>query len=112
MIEQFQKHSVMAVQLNEIVRQKNPDYHRVVVQVSQAKIAEAVQDLNACGRVIEISDDRNRTAAIARERPYARHLSGKRKVSSAQRGDSGRDAPRHSQNLTEGQGRAGRDSSP
>lgn len=65
--EQFQQHGVTTVQLNEIVRQKNPDYRRVVAQVSQAKIAEAVQDLRDRGRVIEIADNRSRAAAMARE---------------------------------------------
>jgi conjugative relaxase-like TrwC/TraI family protein len=65
--EQFQRRGVTTVQLNEIVRQKNPAYREVVSQVSQGKIAEAVKDLDARGRVIEIADDKNRAAAMAWE---------------------------------------------
>jgi ATP-dependent exoDNAse (exonuclease V) alpha subunit len=52
-------------QLNEIVRQRDPELRQTVAKLSVRQIREAVSELESRGKVIEITDERERLKAIA-----------------------------------------------
>ena len=58
------------VALDEIVRQKDPELKRVVEQLAQGQVNEAIAGLERQGRIHEVQGREERIAAIARE--YAR----------------------------------------
>jgi hypothetical protein len=53
--------------LNEIVRQRDPELKETVAKLSVRQIREAVGELESRGKVIEISDERQRLKAIAQD---------------------------------------------
>ena len=53
-------------QLDQIVRQKDPDLLRAVEHLSRGEVAEGIALLEQQGRVTEIADPQQRIAAIAR----------------------------------------------
>ena len=63
--EQLQKHGMTTAELNEIVRQRDPELKQTVAKLSVRQIREAVTELEGRGKVIEISDERERLKAIA-----------------------------------------------
>jgi conjugative relaxase-like TrwC/TraI family protein len=69
--EQMVKAGMKTAELNQIVRQKDPDLLRAVEHLSRGEVAEGIALLEQQGRVTEISDPQRRVAAIARQ--YAAH---------------------------------------
>jgi ATP-dependent exoDNAse (exonuclease V) alpha subunit len=70
--EQFQRHGMATVKLSEIVRQRDVDLKRTVERLSAREMREAIDTLEQRGRIIEITDDKERLEEIARaycERP-------------------------------------------
>jgi conjugative relaxase-like TrwC/TraI family protein len=63
--EQLQKHGMRTAKLNEIVRQRGPELKQTVAKLSVRQIREAVAELESRGKVIEITDERQRLKAIA-----------------------------------------------
>jgi ATP-dependent exoDNAse (exonuclease V) alpha subunit len=63
--EQLQKHGMTTAELNEIVRQRDPELKQTVAKLSVRQIREAVTELESQGKVIEITDDRERLKTIA-----------------------------------------------
>ncbi|MDQ3686889.1 MAG: AAA family ATPase, partial [Acidobacteriota bacterium] len=63
--EQFQRAGMETARLSEIVRQKDPHLKEVVELLAAGEVRQAVEELQAQGRVIEITDARERLAAIA-----------------------------------------------
>lgn len=63
--EQLQKHGMATVKLSEIVRQRDPELKQTVAKLSVRQIPEAVAELDARGKVIEIADERERLEAMA-----------------------------------------------
>ena len=63
--EQLQKHGMATIKLSEIVRQRDPKLKQTVAKLSVRQIPEAVAELDARGKVIEISDERERLEAMA-----------------------------------------------
>jgi len=63
--EQLQKHGLTTAQLNEIVRQRDPELKQTVAKLSVRQIREAVAELEGRGKVIEITNERERLKAIA-----------------------------------------------
>jgi conjugative relaxase-like TrwC/TraI family protein len=63
--EQLQKHGMTTAELNEIVRQRDPELKQTVAKLSVRQIREAVSELESRGKVIEITDERKRLKAIA-----------------------------------------------
>jgi conjugative relaxase-like TrwC/TraI family protein len=63
--EQLQKHGMTTAKLSEIVRQRDPKLKQTVVKLSDRQTREAVGELDARGKVIEIADERERLEAIA-----------------------------------------------
>src|ERR1043165_6284914 len=63
--EQLQKHGMTTAELNEIVRQRDPELKQTVAKLSVRNIREAVAELESRGKVIEITDERERLKAIA-----------------------------------------------
>jgi conjugative relaxase-like TrwC/TraI family protein len=64
---QLQDAGMVTVRLDEVVRQKDPELKRVVEQLAQGEVREAVQNLDRQGRVHEIPDHGERIRAIAKE---------------------------------------------
>jgi ATP-dependent exoDNAse (exonuclease V) alpha subunit len=64
---QLQDAGMKTVRLDQIVRQKDPELKRVVEQLAQGEVREAIQNLDRQGRVHEIPDHSERIAAIAKE---------------------------------------------
>jgi conjugative relaxase-like TrwC/TraI family protein len=71
---QLQDAGMKTAELEEIVRQKNPELKQVVEQLARGEVREAVQGLERQGRVHEISVREERIAAIAKE--YAKSPEG------------------------------------
>ena len=67
---QLQEAGMRMAKLDEIVRQRDPELKRVVEQLAQGQVGEAVQGLERQGRVHEVANQAERIAAIAKE--YAR----------------------------------------
>jgi conjugative relaxase-like TrwC/TraI family protein len=63
--EQFQKHGMSTVQLSEIVRQRKPELKRTVEKLSAREMREAVDSLERQGRIVEITQTKQRLKAIA-----------------------------------------------
>ena len=63
--EQFQKHGMLTVQLSEIVRQRKPELKRTVEKLSAREMREAVDSLERQGRIVEITQTKQRLKAIA-----------------------------------------------
>jgi conjugative relaxase-like TrwC/TraI family protein len=69
--EQLQEAGMRTAQLDQIMRQKDPELLRVVEHLSKNETALGVQMLQRQGRITEIKDSQERIAAIAKE--YAAH---------------------------------------
>ena len=65
--EQMQEAGMRTSQLDQIVRQKDPEFLRAVEHLSRNETAAGVQLLQQQGRVTEILDPRQRIEAIARD---------------------------------------------
>lgn len=65
--EQLQKHGMTTAELNEILRQRDPELKQTVAKLSVRQIREAVTELESRGKVIEITDERERLKAIAED---------------------------------------------
>ena len=65
--EQLQKHGMTTAELNEIVRQRDPELKQTVAKLSVRQIREAVTELESRGKVIEITDERERLKTIAHD---------------------------------------------
>jgi conjugative relaxase-like TrwC/TraI family protein len=72
--QQLQEAGIQTARLDEIVRQKDPALKEVVEMLSRGQVTEAMQKLDADGRVHEISSRDDRIAVIANE--YAKQPSG------------------------------------
>ena len=68
--QQLQEAGVQTAHLDEIVRQKDPALKEVVEQLSRGQVREAIENLDAQGRVFQIEGRDERFGEIARE--YAR----------------------------------------
>ena len=64
--EQLVEAGMKTAQLNQIVRQKNPELLRAVERLSRGEVAEGVALLEQQGRVTEITNAKQRIASIAR----------------------------------------------
>ena len=64
---QLRDAGMKTVQLEEIVRQKDPELKRVVEQLARGNVHDAIQDLGRQGRVHEIRGHDQRIAVIAAE---------------------------------------------
>jgi conjugative relaxase-like TrwC/TraI family protein len=65
--EQLQKHGMTTAQLNEIVRQRDPELKQTVAKLSARDIREAVAELESRGKVIEIPSERERFERMAQD---------------------------------------------
>lgn len=65
--EQLQKHGMTTAELNEIIRQRDPELKQTVAKLSVRNIREAVAELESRGKIIEIIDERGRLQAIAQD---------------------------------------------
>jgi ATP-dependent exoDNAse (exonuclease V) alpha subunit len=65
--EQLQQHGMTTAKLNEIVRQRDPELKQTVEKLSTRQIREAVAGLDSQGKVIEISNERERLEAMAQD---------------------------------------------
>ena len=65
--QQLQEAGIQTARLDEIVRQKDPALKEVVEKLSRGQVREAIEKLDAAGRVHEISDRDERIATIAHE---------------------------------------------
>ncbi len=72
--QQLQEAGIQTARLDEIVRQKDPALKEVVEKLSRGQVTEAMQKLDADGRVHEIVDRGDRIATIAHE--YAKQPKG------------------------------------
>ena len=72
--QQLQEAGVQTARLDEIVRQKDPGLKEVVEQLSRGEVKDAIEKLDAQGRVHEIADHGERLKEIARE--YAKQPEG------------------------------------
>ena len=72
--QQLQEAGIETARLDEIVRQKDPALKEVVEQLSRGNVRDAMEKLDAQGRVHEIVDRDERLAEIARE--YAKMPEG------------------------------------
>ena len=64
---QLQEAGIATARLDEIVRQKDPALREVVEKLSRGQVKEAIENLDAQGRVHEIFDRDGRMASIAHE---------------------------------------------
>ena len=64
--EQLVQAGMKTAQLDQIVRQKDPELLRAVEHLSRGEVAEGIALLEQQGRVTEIADPQKRIAAIAR----------------------------------------------
>jgi ATP-dependent exoDNAse (exonuclease V) alpha subunit len=69
--EQLQQAGMHTAQLDQIVRQKDPELLRAVEHLSKGEVAPAITALEQQGRITEIVDPQQRIAAIAKS--YAAH---------------------------------------
>ncbi len=69
--EQLVQAGMKTVQLDQIVRQKDPELLRSVEHLSRGQVAEGIALLEQQGRITEIIDQKRRIASIARS--YASH---------------------------------------
>jgi conjugative relaxase-like TrwC/TraI family protein len=65
--EQLQKHGMTTAELNEIVRQRDPELKQTVAKLSVRNIREAVAELESRDKVIEIPSERERFERIAQD---------------------------------------------
>ena len=65
--EQLQKHGMTTAQLNEIVRQRDPELKQTVAKLSVRNIRDAVAELESRGKVIEIPSERERFERMAQD---------------------------------------------
>lgn len=65
--QQLQQSGMRTAKLDEIVRQRDPDLKRVVGELADGRVREAMADLQKQGRVHEIPDRQERFEAIARD---------------------------------------------
>ena len=65
--QQLQEAGIQTARLDEIVRQKDPALKEVVEQLSRGNVRDAMEKLDAQGRVHEIADRDERLKEIARE---------------------------------------------
>lgn len=65
--QQLQEAGIQTARLDEIVRQKDPALKEVVQQLARGDVRDAIDKLNAQGRVHEIVDKNERLFEIARE---------------------------------------------
>ncbi len=65
--QQLQEAGIQTARLDEIVRQKDPALKEVVEKLSRGQVREAMEKLDAGGRLHEISDRDERIATIAHE---------------------------------------------
>jgi conjugative relaxase-like TrwC/TraI family protein len=65
--QQLQEAGIETARLDEIVRQKDPALKEVVQQLARGDVRDAIENLDAQGRVHEIVDREERLAEIARE---------------------------------------------
>jgi conjugative relaxase-like TrwC/TraI family protein len=72
--QQLQEAGIQTARLDEIVRQKDPALKEVVEKLSRGQVREAMEKLDAGGRVHEICDRDERVAVIAYE--YAKQPEG------------------------------------
>src|SRR5713226_3201576 len=72
--QQLQEAGIQTARLDEIVRQKDPALKEIVEQLSRGNVREAIEKLDAQGRVHEIPDRRERLKEIAKE--YAKQPEG------------------------------------
>jgi conjugative relaxase-like TrwC/TraI family protein len=72
--EQLQEAGIQTARLDEIVRQKDPALKEVVQQLARGDVRDAMEKLDAQGRVHEIVNRNERLGEIARE--YARQPEG------------------------------------
>jgi ATP-dependent exoDNAse (exonuclease V) alpha subunit len=72
--QQLQEAGIQTARLDEIVRQKDPALKEVVEKLARGHVNEAMEKLNADGRVHEIFDRDERIAVIAHE--YAKQPKG------------------------------------
>ncbi|MGB6875858.1 MAG: MobF family relaxase [Candidatus Acidiferrales bacterium] len=72
--QQLQEAGIQTARLDEIVRQKDPELKEIVEQLSRGNVREAIERLDAQGRVHEIPDRDERLKEIARE--YAKQPEG------------------------------------
>ncbi len=72
--QQMQEAGMRTVQLDEILRQKDPDLKQAVELVAQGQVKEAIQQMDRQGRVHEIPGAQERLEAIARD--YLRQPEG------------------------------------
>jgi len=72
--QQLQEAGIQTARLDEIVRQKDPAFKEVVEQLSRGQVREAIEKLDAQGRVHEIVDRDERLREIAAE--YAKQPQG------------------------------------
>jgi ATP-dependent exoDNAse (exonuclease V) alpha subunit len=64
---QLQEAGIATARLDEIVQQRDPPLREVVEKLSRGQVKEAMEKLDAQGRVHEIFDRDERMAAIAHE---------------------------------------------
>ena len=81
--EQLQQHGMTTVALSENVRQRNKELKQSVHDFAARNIREAVDELHSRGKVIEIADEQERFAAIARD--YCKDPTGTLVISPANR---------------------------
>src|SRR5260370_21622359 len=72
--QQLQEAGIQTARLDQIVRQKDPALKEVVEKLSRGHVNEAMENINADGRVHEIFDRDERIAVIAHE--YAKQPKG------------------------------------
>jgi conjugative relaxase-like TrwC/TraI family protein len=72
--QQLQEAGIQTARLDEIVRQKDPALKEVVEKLSRGQVTEAMEKLDAGGRIHEIVDRDERIAVIAHE--YAKQANG------------------------------------
>ncbi len=65
--EQLQKHGMTTAELNEIVRQRDPELKQTVAKLSVRQIREAVTELESRGKLIEIRSERERFERMAQD---------------------------------------------
>lgn len=72
--QQLQEAGIQIARLDEIIRQKDPALREIVEQLSRGQVHEAIEKLDAQGRVYEIVDREKRLSYIAAE--YAKQPQG------------------------------------
>jgi conjugative relaxase-like TrwC/TraI family protein len=98
--EQLQKHGMTTAQLNEIVRQRDPELKETVAKLSVRNIREAVAELESRGKVIEIRSERERFERMAQD--YCKRPTNTLVISPANRARSQLNSLIHGQLQQEG----------